>query len=84
MVNTADLVENMHRIMKCWNGVNELPSNPPAARSDSKASSGGESHACESVLVIFVTVEKISASARRRYETQVRLTSLFCRSISTL
>lgn len=57
--------------MKLWNEANDLPANIPIARSDSKAASGGESHACESVLVVFVTTEKVSASARRRYETQV-------------
>lgn len=72
MVNTADLVENMHRTIKLWNEVNDLPANlPTIARSDSKPSSCSESHACELVLVVFVTTERVSASARRRYETQV-------------
>lgn len=66
----AELTENMQRILRNWNenGHYEL------VRSESKSGNAEKSeHAHDvNVNIIFVTNEKLSANARRRYENQIR------------
>lgn len=70
-VNVADLTENMQKILKNWNDNGH---NEQLVRSESKSGCAEkQEHGHEAnVNVIFVTNEKLSANARRRYDNQIR------------
>lgn len=64
--NIAELAENMQRILKSWNENGGCEQQMALLRSESKTNYGEHAH------VIFVTNEKLSANARRRYDNQIR------------
>lgn len=69
----AELTENMQRILKTWN-ENGHGEQAQLLRSESKSSySEKQEHGHDAnVNVLFVTNEKLSANARRRYDNQIR------------
>ncbi|XP_044265056.1 eIF-2-alpha kinase GCN2 [Tribolium madens] len=72
-VKVPELVETMLRIIKCWKeGAQEVvPVTGTVFRSDSKSGYEKNEHEAN-VAVLFVTVDKLSANARRRYDIQIR------------
>ncbi|XP_050510024.1 eIF-2-alpha kinase GCN2 isoform X1 [Diabrotica virgifera virgifera] len=79
---TSELVENLQRIMKTWNDSNqENMQFTSISRSESRSSYAEKNqHNQEAdVDVLFLTVDKISSNARKRYENQIRsqLSNLF-------
>ena len=75
MFKLPELVENMQRIIKTWKeGSQEVaPAAGILSKSDSKSSYSEKNDAHDAtVSVMFVTAEKLSANARRRYELQIR------------
>ncbi|XP_031334945.1 eIF-2-alpha kinase GCN2 isoform X2 [Photinus pyralis] len=80
VVKIPDLVENMQRVIKLWNeGCAEHVIPLSNIKNDSRISSGDSHEAIVSIL--FVTMEKLSANTRKRYENQIKsqLDSLFKR-----
>lgn len=69
--STTELTENMQRLLKSWN-ENHQEQTVPLSRSESKSGEKQEHSHDVNVNVIFVTVEKLSANARRRYDNQVK------------
>nr|CAH7725974.1 unnamed protein product [Callosobruchus chinensis] len=72
--STTELIENMHKILKNWNDVVQENSNTALLRSESKVSSTERNDQEANVYVdyLFVTAEKLSSNARKRYENQIR------------
>lgn len=69
--NVGELTENMQRILKSWNENGNSEQQMSLSRSESKTSYMEHAHDAN-VNVIFVTNEKLSANARRRYDNQIR------------
>nr|CAI5825586.1 unnamed protein product [Callosobruchus analis] len=63
----------MHKILKNWNDVVQENSNTALLKSESRVSNSERNDQEANVYVdyLFVTAEKLSSNARKRYENQV-------------
>ncbi|VEN48291.1 unnamed protein product [Callosobruchus maculatus] len=70
--STTELIENIHKILKTWNDVVQENSNTELLKSESKVSNSERNDQEANVYVdyLFVTAEKLSSNARKRYENQ--------------
>ncbi|CAH1116543.1 unnamed protein product [Phaedon cochleariae] len=75
---TSELVENLQRILRNWNDSYQ-ENGPPSFLTRSESKSSGEHLQEANVDIVFVTIEKLSSNARKRYENQIKshLDSLF-------